>query len=94
MSLQKKLVSMLDTNTVNPYSPVEGNTKNRQKGVFVDVFIGCNLSSQVFGSVFRKSYRSICPHNKALFTFIHITKLYSCDLTSGTKEFSDFVVRD
>lgn len=89
MSLQKKLVSMLDTNTVDPYSPVEGNTKNCQKGVFVDVFIGCNLSSQVFGSVFRKSYRSICPHKS-----IHITKLNSCGLASGTKEFSDFVLRN
>lgn len=89
MSLQKKLVSMVDTNTVGHYSPVEGNTKNHQKGVFVDVFIRCNLSSQVFGSVFRKSYRSICP-NKS----IHITKLYSCGLASGTKEFSDFVLRN
>lgn len=88
MSLQKKLVPMLDTNTADPYSPVEGNAKNQQKRVFVDIFIGFNLTSQVFGSVFRKSYRSICPHKS-----IHITKLYSCGLASGTKEFSDSLLR-
>lgn len=89
MSLQKKLVPVLDINTVNPYSPVEGNAKIQQKRVFVDIFIGFNLTSQVFGSVFRKSYRSICPHKS-----IHITKLYSCDLALGTKEFSDSVLRN
>ena len=89
MSLQKKLVPVLDTNTVDPYSPVEGNAKNQQKHVFVDIFIGFNLTLQVFGSDFRKSYRSICPHKS-----IHITKLYSCGLTLGTKEFSDSVLRN